>query len=283
MIYPKYGQLFKEIRKKHKYTLNDISNNIVSQATLSKFERGETSITIEKFVSALYTMEISLEEFELYMNKHSSNEWEILLENITDAIICGDEKRLRAYYNQALSMDLQYTALAAKCAWTSLTQEESEDITTFLYELSIWGTKEILVFALVLKDIQSKDIIYLTNILLRNTNYILSSLKHRNYVLICGCKASIVLSSRGYKDQSRYVLKKIEELDLTNLMALKNLHNMSLGYWEYCFEDGITGLSKIQRGIEICDELSTKEVASYYRNSFKKLLKKRGYNDVYDI
>lgn len=274
MIYPKYGQLFKEIRKKHKYTLDDISNSIVSQATLSKFERGETSITLEKFVSALYTMEISLEEFELYMNKHSSNEWEMLLESITDAIICEDEKRLREYYKQALTMDLQYTALAAKCAWTSLTHDESEDITAFLYELSIWGAKEILVFALVLKDIQSKDIIYLINILLKNTNEIFSSLKHRNYVLICGCKASIVLSSRGYKDHSRYILKMITELNLNNLMALKNLHNMSLGYWEYCFEDETIGLSKIQHGIAICDELSTKEVASYYRNSFQKLLKK---------
>ena len=61
--YDHLGQVFKNLRTNRHISLKQISNERVSAAQISRFERGESDISLEKFLIALSNMHIEVSEF----------------------------------------------------------------------------------------------------------------------------------------------------------------------------------------------------------------------------
>lgn len=272
MIYKKYGEVFKMIREKHNYTLESISGHGVSKSILSKFERGEARLTLEKFISTLYYMKVSLEEYEHYLNDYYPNEWENLIDDILNASLVNDIQKLKELYILSDSLDLHFTKLAAKSSWTTLTPAESEDLTAFFYEIEIWGVKEFMVLTLTMNNIQPSDIIYIIDSFFKNDTNVLRSDKHRYYLGICCCFASLSLSLRGYKDASQNIINYVKIHNLINTMGIKNLYNATDGYWNYQFGDKNFGIRTIETSLTIYDQIASKEIALFYHRIFDEFL-----------
>lgn len=60
-----YGHIFKDLREQKGMTLGEVAiQSGVAKSTLSRFENGETQLSIDKFVAALAAMELTLANFE---------------------------------------------------------------------------------------------------------------------------------------------------------------------------------------------------------------------------
>lgn len=59
----KMGELFKQIRISKRLTLKDVAGDYLSISFLSKFERGESDISLSRFFQLLEQLDVSVEEF----------------------------------------------------------------------------------------------------------------------------------------------------------------------------------------------------------------------------
>lgn len=60
---PNYGEVFKELRVNRNLTLSQLADEEVSIAQLSRFERGESDLSVRKFFHALDKMHLTADEF----------------------------------------------------------------------------------------------------------------------------------------------------------------------------------------------------------------------------
>lgn len=79
-----WGQSFREIRESKNMSLAEVSNTNFSVAQLSKFERGDSDITISKLFSALEHMNVSMEEYIIICQNYEITGFEKLLKKLNE-------------------------------------------------------------------------------------------------------------------------------------------------------------------------------------------------------
>lgn len=72
--YDNLGQVFKNLRTNRHISLKQISDETVSASQISRFERGESDLSLEKFLTALDHMHIEVSEFMDAVNNYQRTE-----------------------------------------------------------------------------------------------------------------------------------------------------------------------------------------------------------------
>ena len=68
MVYKKYGEVFKKLRKQAAISLLEFEKLGISSSTVSDFERGKSMMSFEKVDICLQLIGVSLEEYENFLN-----------------------------------------------------------------------------------------------------------------------------------------------------------------------------------------------------------------------
>lgn len=272
MVYTKYGLTFRKIREQKQYTLADFVQSGISKPALSKFERGESMMSFEKVYLALQTMHISLSEYENILHNFTNDEQMELFTQIETAMFQNNSTVLLNLQQKANNFDLTLFSLSIKAIYSRLSFDESETLTSFFYEIEIWGIIELYLFYFSVHTLKPKDISYiLKNIFNKNQDFF-NSKDHSDIFTKGCCKAIYHLSQQGYKDDAETFLEQIERHHLIQSMSLRVLKNMTHGHWMYCFIKENRGKQKIVEGLDIFKKVGTIEEHHYYHNRFYKFL-----------
>lgn len=272
MVYKKYGSTFRRLRDQRHFSLSNFTPIGISKAALSKFERGESMMSFEKIVSALQLMGVSLEEFEYFLNEYTPNEPDFLIDEIEKANKRQDQSRLIELSDIASQEGYPFISIAAKASYISLSDDEVEEVTDFLFEVDVWSYKELYVFTLTMDNLNTRDILYVLDLFLSKGHTLFNSGKYKGYLVEACFKASVVLSSRGYKEYAEYILNRVESYDLINTMFIRNIRNFTKGYWVYKFADVTEGKEQMKKALDIFKEVSTKDIYNYYLSLYNKLI-----------
>ncbi|WP_341783868.1 helix-turn-helix domain-containing protein [Lactococcus formosensis subsp. formosensis] len=275
MVYKKSGYVFRQIREQKHISLSDFSSIGISKATLSRFERAETMMNFEKVVQALQLMGIGLEEYEYLLNDYAPNESEYLLKEIETAFLKQDKKELNNLHKIALEAGYPYISLAAKSSYTELSPENIDTITDYLYDIKVWGQIELYVFYFTMNKLNIRDILYILDLfLLEKKHKIFNSVKYLEIFVCACCRAIALLASKGYQEYSAHILNRVEALDLVQSMFLRNLLNLSKGFWTYRFKDEKAGNQMMLQALEIFHLIGNQEIAGYYQQQYDFHVKK---------
>ncbi|MDN5488489.1 MAG: helix-turn-helix domain-containing protein, partial [Lactococcus lactis] len=114
MPYKRYGEIFKKLREQKNFSLSHFSEIGISKASLSRFELGQTMISFERLDSALQEMNVTLAEYEHFINNFSMDYKEEFLEDIILADIADDVDKLHSLYLEAMEYDSKMLAYCAK-------------------------------------------------------------------------------------------------------------------------------------------------------------------------
>lgn len=175
-----FGRIFRDLRIQKNYSLKDVSNGILSPSFLSKFERGETDISLRNFYALLERLNISLSEFTFIANNYEISEYEKLLSAVKTA-----------YENNNISYLLYLSTLEMK-KWEQsaiehyklnsimiqallsnldenrhLDQKEVEYLSDYLIRSEIWGYYEITLFRNSMSTLSITTIITLSKELIK--------------------------------------------------------------------------------------------------------------------
>lgn len=152
----KVGSLFKKLRNSKKLSLNDVSGDLMSLSFISKFERGESEISLSRFLILLNNLNVTIEEFHtLYINDHP-DEIEDLMSKVSLYFTNGDilglkktQKEEEEKYNLTKKRRYLYNSIMVKSFISELTNisignDDITILTDFLFGTEYWGKYELL-------------------------------------------------------------------------------------------------------------------------------------------
>ncbi|MBJ8326139.1 helix-turn-helix domain-containing protein [Streptococcus pacificus] len=173
------GTLFKKIRLSKKLSLKDVAGDYLSVSFLSKFERGESEITLSRFLLLLDNLDVSIEEFYGILSKGHATKTEKLIEKVSKSFQENNLLALKKYYkeeigayNETGNKTYLYNAIMIESFMVSLTgetitEEKVSHITDYLFGIEQWGKRELIIFGNSMTAISTEAL----NILIKEIVY----------------------------------------------------------------------------------------------------------------
>jgi len=155
----KFGTVFKKLRESRHLSLADISKMGVSTSQISRFENGESDLTITKFMHAIQLINMPIDEFMYTANNFKRDELNELLYKIQQYTANRDIDNLKKMLSDeesAASNNLtmqKIRILLIKISIKGLSGEklfneaDVEDLADYLFSVAYWGRNELLIFA----------------------------------------------------------------------------------------------------------------------------------------
>lgn len=152
------GQVFKKIRESKNFSLRDVANDKVSIAAISKFERGKNDIGLSKFLSLIFELDVTIDEFNQLLTENIIDEKYQLIKEIAIYAYKEDVKTLNDYhlkelekYHKTQKKKYLYNAIMIESFMVNITggnlaEEKIRILTDYLFSVSIWGRYELMIF-----------------------------------------------------------------------------------------------------------------------------------------
>lgn len=270
-IYAKYGQTFRKIRKQKNLKLTSFSPSGISSASICKFETGKSMLRFDTLTSALSELSFTLSDYENCLNNYTPDNHEILLNDLTIAILNG-ETHLSEFYMKACNLNESILALTIKGKYTKLSYSEIEEIIDYFEHLTFWREIDLYSLYLSFDHLKPSIISYLLETFFITNSMIFNSKKHRVKLAIAISKGILIFISENKKELSKHFLNYLNHPDYKHTMFTKNLYYFVNGCWNYKFIASNNGTEQIKRSIELFEYLGSPTISNYYRMVYKKYI-----------
>ncbi|MBN6047929.1 Rgg/GadR/MutR family transcriptional regulator [Streptococcus thermophilus] len=278
------GEIFKTLRTSRNISLKEATGNEFSHSMLSRFENGESDITITKLLIGLKNIRTELSEFSYLINGFKSSSYSLLKKDIWNAISSNQLSVLNQLYMKELEeyrthlKDVSFlNALIVKSHMLFLdenvimTKEEESFLYNYLFSVEIWGEYELTVFSDVSVLLPIDLYMRYTRKMMKRVDFLGELRKNKNLIhsiLLNGLFKSTQekqLVTAAYFDK---MIKKnfFEENDA----YLRIVYMIADGQHLYCMGEKKRGLEQINEAIKILRILGCDESATYYSNNLKE-------------
>ena len=262
----KYGQVLRRLREEKGYSLRQVSKGILSTSFLSKFERGESNISLSHFIDIIERMNISLDEFVFSANEYKPSELDRLMSEIASAYQRNNTSKLKMITNNEYEKWEEYgldaylcNSIMAEAMMLNLQRKEidkkkREYLANYLFNVELWGNYELVIYANSLTIFPPETVIALSKEVVKKTS--MYKLVHKNFVqtLAILINTTIVCLETNLLNDALYFI-----------LTLENMHMAEKLFYERTLLVFLKGIYEIKKGnIEIGKELSRKAVAAMY-------------------
>lgn len=154
-----FGKIFKKYRESRQLKLRDIASKELSTSQISRFENGESDLTITKFMHAIQLINMPIDEFMYTANNFKRDELNELLYKIQQYTANRDIDSLKKMLSDEESATSnnptmqKIRILLIKISINGLSGEklfneaDVEDLANYLFSVAYWGRNELLIFA----------------------------------------------------------------------------------------------------------------------------------------
>ncbi|MBM6615527.1 helix-turn-helix domain-containing protein [Desemzia sp. RIT804] len=261
-----YGQVLRRLREEKGYSLRQISNGILSTSFLSKFERGESNISLSHFIHVIERMNISLDEFVFSANEYKPSELDQLMSDIATAYQRNNTSKLKNIMNKEHQKWEEYgldaylcNSIMAEAKMLNLQKKEidkkkREYLANYLFNIELWGNYELVIYANSLTIFPPETVIALSKEVVKKTS--MYKLVNKNFVqtLAILINTIIVCLETNLLNDALYFI-----------LTLENMHMAEKLFYERTLVVFLKGIYEIKKGNkEIGEEISRKAVAIMY-------------------
>lgn len=267
MVYSKYGQIFRALRKQRGLSLIYFEKVGISKSALSMFETGKTMLAFDKLNFALQEMHVSLQFYNLLLNNKESDYFLVKFRKIDLSYYSNNIEELHEIHNELIDSEdssMYGIALAAKARYAVLSAKEKHYLERLFGSIEIWGRYELY---LLLNTLDQINIFQVT----KTVFWFLSDEKAYDYLRIIPdfrilfmrivvmsifrfCKLGKKDVAYAFYEKAKDISDRLSsELDIANQLFFK----FAEGYWIYAFEDQLKGIQIMKRIIRILTDLES--------------------------
>ncbi|MTB64259.1 helix-turn-helix domain-containing protein [Streptococcus sp. zg-86] len=164
-----FGEIFKKFRESRGLRLKDVANAGISTSQLSRFEKGETDLTISKFMLILDVINMPIDEFMYAVHDFHRDELNELLSKVRHFVSTRDvegmkkllysqmeaeEKREKFHQINIILLKIRLQDLSGENYYD---EKDLENLTDYLFSVEYWGYYELLIFSNTL-DVLKHDV-----------------------------------------------------------------------------------------------------------------------------
>lgn len=280
------GQIFKELRTARKISLKEAAGEALSYSMLSKFENGDSDITISKLLPALDNIRTDLAEFAYLvrgfrpseMTLHKQEIWQALDKRDLIYLQKGYEREKEAYHQtgqeESLLKALIFkTYLATHQEEVAISEEEQASLYDYLFQVDIWGEYELRIFSDVSPLLPLITYYRYVREMLQKIDFFEGLYSHRNAIQTILLNGLFKALDEEDLNKAAYFDKQIQvRFFEENETYMRIVYQIADGYHLYLRSDKQAGVAKIKRAIDIFRSLDCQSSADYYQMAFARLL-----------
>lgn len=241
------GFIFRNIRLDRNYSLSEVSEGILSASFLSKFERGDSDISLSKFYLLLERLNVTMEEFSFISNDYKPTQIEVLMRNVRVAYENNNLKLLIKFEQVELEKlkkynfkSYKYNAIMIRALAHDLDKDieikntDIKSLNNYLFNIENWGLYEIMLFGNSMSILSIDSIITFSKEILNKTQMYSSIRKNKEHLIrvllntIIYCIDLNKVTSASYFinsaekiiEQSDFYFEKIKLLYLTGIYKI---------------------------------------------------------------
>lgn len=286
--YENLGQVFKELRTNRHVSLKQVANEEVSISQISRFERGESELSVRRLLIALDNMKVEASEYFRAVNDYKSSEQIKLMKSLVKLEYQRDiegfrqrmqeqEEKYREHpdvYRYHLNAILLQSFIC-KCDETiPFPKAYMDQITDYLFTTELWDEYELILIGnlYMFMDIpllhnMGKEIISRKNVYCGVTvNKSLVAIVLLNIYETCLYRDSLEVADY-YRREIKVFLD--DETDLYK----RTIFLFLCGYHRYKAGDMEGGTVEMEHAIQIFEWLGCDNLASNYKKDFAYMQK----------
>lgn len=219
----KFGEIFKTFRESRGLKLRDVARAGISTSQLSRFEKGETDLTISKFMLILDEINMPIDEFMYAVNDFHRDELNELLVKIRQFVSTHDVEGLKKLlYTQLESGSKrekfhQINKILLKIRLQDLsgedyyTEQDLADLTDYLFSVEYWGNYELLIFMNTLDVLKHDVFMVLAREMSRRSDFYKEIPNNRRLISTMLLNGYITCIERGHYIDALYFEKQLNQ------------------------------------------------------------------------
>ena len=280
-----YGEIFKTYREARGLSLKDIAESGLSTSQLSRFEKGESDLTITKFIKALRKIKMPINEFMYATNNFKIDEINRLWVQIQTLFITKDIHGLQKLLSEQQEMERevkifqQLNTTIIKIYLSDLTKEklytqkDIDYIVDYLFGVDYWGEYELLIFSNLLFALNHEMSMMLLKEMNRRTDLYREISKNRRIIASMNVNAFIMCIERNKWLDAHYFEKQLEMTFFKETEIYERYYfyfaKQMLRYKKDGEDNAIIEMKKIIAGLKMVD---CHNIASSFEEELAKML-----------
>lgn len=280
----KKGHFFRILRLEKRMSMGDVSKEILSVAQLSKFERGLSDITLNKFVKVLERIHVTLQEFEVFSNNFDREYLHLIIDKI------------RILYSNRDTIELEKIMLNELQEWENTkhkyhkynyvmisimfdelndckktVQSDIEELIDYLFSIGSWTYYEYIIFGNIISILPIETIIVFINEALENTEFYDTDHRHRKLMIHIIINATIRCLLAEQFSNAAIFLKKMEILiNSETYIYEKTLFMYTLGVYLVKTDKRKEGIILIKKAFQILELSQSYSLIESYTSYLKE-------------
>lgn len=274
MVYKKYGEVFKILRKQHDLKLSDFEHLGISKGTLSQFENGKTLLSFDKLESALELMHVMMSAYILTINNGVSEYYLTQFIDIDKASIQKDEAKLKEIEKRNLIYEESCAvSLAARANYTELSVNQLNEVEEYLKNCRIWSRYELYILVNTLGQINDQLFLNIIDSLFENDEYyyLRERQEFKHLLARILVKGGLKLIKKENEEESKRLLRYLctlpNDLELTEKIAYMFLE----GCWLYKFRSINSGEKIVRNCLKTLSDISAFEFRTLMKKEYEEL------------
>ncbi|MGV3353773.1 Rgg family transcriptional regulator [Streptococcus orisratti] len=281
----KFGEVFKKFRESRGLKLKDVAKAGISTSQLSRFEKGETDLTISKFMLILDEINMPIEEFMYAVHDFHRDELNELLSKVRHFVSNHDVDGLKKLlYSQMETEDKRETfhqinIILLKIRLQDLSGESyysSDDLsylTDYLFSVEYWGYYELLIYSNTLDVLKHDVFMVLAREMSRRSDFYKEIPKNRRLISTMLLNGYITCVEREKFMDALYFEKQLNQCFFIETEVYERLVFQYAQYlYRYKKEKDCKAIIEMRKCIAAMELVGSNHLAQTYEGHLKKVL-----------
>lgn len=279
------GALIKQMRQSKKLSLKDVAGDYLSVSFLSKFERGESEISLSRFLCVLDNLDVSIAEFYGMLSKDSPTKTDALLAKVSKAFQQNNIPALKKYYTEEIKnyqstskKTFLYNAIMIESFLISVTGADVDAknvaiISDYLFDIDQWGKRELVILGNSMSAIPTntlhlliKEIVYKTTLFGNNEE----NKKVKIDIMLNGIS---IFLDRKELNYAKYYIDVLETNAISEVYLYERVeYSILLGTYWILLGKVERGKNKVESALDCLRHLGAESLLLTRENDYQDLL-----------
>lgn len=282
------GATFRELRKNRHIPLKQVADDRVSLSQLSRFERGESELSISKFLAALENIHVEVKEFMDAASNYQHTEQIRFMRSLIDFEYKRDvegfqkmQEEERAKFKAAPDQyryqlnEILLQGFICKCDPSiPFPQEYLQTVTDYLFQTEDWNIYELILIGNLYLFIDIPLLHRMGQEILKRRHYYKEIATHRHLVTItflniwetCLHRNALEVAEFYQKESQKLIQSETKLYEKTIFLFLKGLQ-------EYKNGEILAGIEDMKNAIQIFDWLDCPHMVNNYKKDFERFVR----------
>lgn len=282
------GKIYKMFRESRGLSIRDVANKDLSRSQLSRFEKGETSLTVSKFMVALEQINMPIDEFMFAVKGFKQSEFDKLLTEVKKCFLERDIKRLQNILIQKQEQKttisrfqhLEIIFLKIKLQELSHRQYYSDAdtnvIVDYLFSVEYWGNFELLLFGNLMYIFKQETFKVLAKEMFHRTDFYRDIPNYRRIISSMALNAYIICIDRNELTDAKYFEEQLKTIYFDESEIYERLiFQYATAYFEFKQEGSVRAILGMKKAIGFMRVVECEKLAIRYEKHLKEILEEK--------